>query len=66
MLVAAPLRLLNVLLGDDGPPGPVKPRAVDQPRLKSLQLLAGNDVVVNVDHHWNFLLAQVTSYLAEN
>jgi hypothetical protein len=65
MFVAAPLRFLNVFLGDDGPGRPVKTRAVDQPRLKSLQLLAGNDVIVNVDNHRNFLLAQVTSYLAE-
>jgi hypothetical protein len=33
----------------------MKPSAVDQAGLKSLQLLAGDDVIVNVNNHDDFL-----------
>jgi hypothetical protein len=34
----------------------VKPRAVDQAGLEGLQLLAGDDVIVNIDNHGTILL----------
>ena len=48
MFVAAPPGFLDMLLGDHGSAGPMKPRAIDQPGLKSLQLLAGNDCMVSL------------------
>jgi hypothetical protein len=55
MSVAMPFGLLNMFLGDHGAAGPMKPSAVDQAGLKSLQLLAGDDVIVNVNNHDDFL-----------
>jgi hypothetical protein len=33
--------------------------------LKCLQLLAGNDVIVNIDNHKKSFLAKLLSYLSE-
>jgi hypothetical protein len=42
---------LNVFLGDDSATGTMKPGAIDQTGLKVLELLARNDMVMNVDDH---------------
>jgi hypothetical protein len=46
-----PLRVLNVLLGDDHTARTMKPRTIDQTRLKGLELLSRDNVIVNVDNH---------------
>jgi hypothetical protein len=42
---------LNMLLRDHNATGAMESGAVDQTGLKVLQLLAGNDMVMNVDDH---------------
>jgi hypothetical protein len=49
--VAMPLGFLNMFFRYHGTARPMKPRAVDQAGLKSLQLLACNDMIMNVDNH---------------
>src|SRR5688572_31545755 len=51
MLVAVPLGFLNMLFRYHGAARTMKSRAVDQTGLKGLELLAGNDMIVNVDNH---------------
>ena len=55
MLVATPLRPLNIFLGHDGAARTMEPRAIDQTRLERLELLAGDDMVVNIDNHGSVL-----------
>jgi hypothetical protein len=59
MFVAMPLRFLNMFFADHRAARPMKPRAVDQARLKGLQLLAGNNVIVNIDNHDEILSALI-------
>jgi hypothetical protein len=56
MAVAMPLSCLNIFLGNNHTARLVKPRAVDQAGLEGLQLLAGDDVIVNIDNHGTILL----------
>src|SRR5687767_600298 len=51
MPVAVPLGFLNMLFRYHGAARTMKSRAVDQTGLKGLELLAGNDMIVNVDNH---------------
>jgi hypothetical protein len=43
----------------------MKPRAIDQTRLKGLKLLTGNYMIVNIDDHEEFLSVMIGSYLSE-
>jgi hypothetical protein len=61
-----PLSLSNIFLANDHAARFVKPRAIDQAGLKRLQLLAGNDVIMDVDDHETILLRKFSLYLAEN
>jgi hypothetical protein len=51
MLVATPLRPLDMFLRYNGAGRAMEPRAIDQTRLERLELLAGDDMVVNIDNH---------------
>src|ERR1043165_2010364 len=51
MLVTAPLRFLNMFLGHYHAGRTMKPGAVDQTGLIGLELLTGDDVIVNIDNH---------------
>jgi hypothetical protein len=55
-----PFRVLDVFLRDHRAARTVKSGAVDQTGLKSLQLLAGDNMVVNVDNHGFIPSSQVT------
>jgi hypothetical protein len=56
-----PLGFLNMLFRDHRAAWSMKPRAVDQTGLKSLQLLAGDNMIVNVDNHNKILSAMFGS-----
>jgi len=58
MLVTMPLRFLNMFFGNDDAARAMKPRAVDQSGLKGLELLAGDDMIVNVDDQEDILSAR--------
>jgi hypothetical protein len=51
MLVATPLRPLDMLLRYNGAGRAMESRAIDQTRLERLELLARDDMVVNIDNH---------------
>jgi hypothetical protein len=51
MFVATPLRSLDMLLRYNGAGRAMETRAIDQTRLERLELLAGDDMVVNIDNH---------------
>jgi hypothetical protein len=51
VFVSVPLRFLDMFFRHHGAARPMKTRAVDQAGLKSLKLLAGNDMIVNIDNH---------------
>jgi hypothetical protein len=55
MFVAPPPRSLDVFLGHNPAAGAMKPGAINQTRLESLQLLARNNMVVNIDNHVSIL-----------
>jgi hypothetical protein len=65
MAVTMPFRFLNVFLGNDHSAWPVKARAVDQTSLKCLQLLTGNNMIVDIDDHETILLSKWSLYLTD-
>src|SRR4029077_11380458 len=63
MLVTAPFGVLDMLFSDDGAAWTVKPGAINQPGLKGLELLAGDDVIVNINDHDRILSLYAASKL---
>lgn len=61
-----PFRFLNMFFRNDSSARAMKPGTVDQAGLESLQLLAGDNVIVNVDNHDDILSNKVASYLSES
>jgi hypothetical protein len=55
MLVATPLRSLNIFLRHDSAARAMEPRAIDQTCLERLELFAGDDMVVSIDNHGSVL-----------
>jgi hypothetical protein len=51
MAMTVPFCFLNMLFGDHGPARAMKSGAVDQAGLEGLQLLPGNNMIVNVNNH---------------
>ena len=51
MFVATPLGSLNMFLRHNGAARAMEPSAIDQPRLERLELLARDDMIVNIDNH---------------
>jgi hypothetical protein len=51
MFVASPTRLLDVFLVYDDTGWSMKTGTIDQSGLKGLKLLAGDNVIVNIDDH---------------
>jgi hypothetical protein len=58
--MAMPFRFLNMLFCHYGSAWAMKSCAVDQSGLKCLQLLTGDDVVVNIDNHDAILSTELT------
>jgi hypothetical protein len=50
----------------DRAPRTMKAGAIDQPGLERLELLAGNDMIVNIDNHDEILSIRNGSYLSES
>jgi hypothetical protein len=65
VFVAVPFRLLNMLFSDHRAARAMKTGAVDQTGLKSLQLLAGDNVIVNVDNHDRSFLRRLAFSIRE-
>src|SRR6185295_6014053 len=65
MAVTMPFRFLNMFFRDDHTARPVETRAVDQAGLKRLQLLAGDNVIMNIDNHETILLNNWSLYLTD-
>jgi hypothetical protein len=59
MPVAMPFGFLNMSFRDHGSARTMEAGAIDQTGLKSLQLLAGNDMIVNVNDHDAVLSARI-------
>ena len=51
MFVATPLRSLDMFLRHNGAARAMEASAIDQTRLERLELLARDDMVVNIDNH---------------
>ncbi len=49
--MAVPLRLLNILFVYHDTARPMESRAIDQTRLKSLELFSGNDMIMDINDH---------------
>lgn len=62
MPVAMPFRFLDVFFRHHGAARTMEAGAIDQTSLKSLQLLAGNDMIVNVNDHEVILPCKLIPY----
>ncbi len=61
--MASPPGLFNMIFGHHRASRAMESGAVDQTGLKCLQLLPGNDVIMNVDDHGAMLSAETASEL---